>query len=403
MQGFLNAVTTSFRRNLDNEHGIGKPDEDGSSASHSRSVARADLTATRSPRPRPIEKHMASLVNNPLFLSISRNPEPKTPTPSPRDPMDVFDEAVAKGMMTLKIATGCLEAKRRLIAKEAGLYKFQAGLPRDPAQGLKEKVPRRMDLVLGNMSTWAGHDVAGRVLAWLFASGMETTMEYLTDKSFVTRLMVFLVAEGKDDVVWSWIDTLMLRGGVPDHHLARDLLYTLSVTKVLEGDSADGGLETIITASNSYLRHPRHKALLSAPWIDIACITNNIIWRGPVASDALFDRYLAVSDLLAPHAVELQVAHLYLHHPSSPTHHRATEYFAALGKTYTQSSARPVMSKKQMATIVNRELDMGVNAMNLMRVMGDIAAALELERFVKTFYGKDVSDHQNRFLAATSI
>jgi hypothetical protein len=397
MQSFLNAVTTSFRRNLDNEYGIEKPGEDEASVSSGV----ADPSPRMAPRPRPIEKHMASLVNNPLFLARIRSPDlgPVAPAPAPaqRDPMDVFDEAVAKGLMTVKVATGCLEAKRRLIAKEAGLYELHP-------HKFQKQTPRKMDLVLGSMRTWTGHDVADRLLTWLFASGEEKRLEYLADKSFVSRLMVFLVAEGKDHVVWSWIGKLMQRGRVTDYPLARNLLYTLSATKLFEGESADSGLETIVDASNSYADHPLHKALLSSPWSGVASLTNNTAWQGSVASEALFNKFLTVSELLNRPTVELQVAHLHLHHPSIPTHHRATDYFATLAKKYPQSSARlPSLGKDEMRVVVSKELNMGFSAVNLMRIMGDIASALELERFVEGFYGKDLSERQSRFMATVSL
>lgn len=73
--------------------------------------------------------------------------------------------------MTLKAATGCLVAKRRLLAGA------------DPASS----------------------EAAARVVCWLRASGAETDLAFLDQQPFVRALVPLLLAERLEAVAWEWI------------------------------------------------------------------------------------------------------------------------------------------------------------------------------------------------------
>lgn len=92
--------------------------------------------------------------------------------------MEVFDLAVAKGMMTIDYAKALLKANKRAIV-ESHLPDVREGM-RESGAGLK-------------------------VLKWLKSSGTTNDLKFLQDEAFGGILVEHLVAEGLDEAVWTWI------------------------------------------------------------------------------------------------------------------------------------------------------------------------------------------------------
>jgi len=92
--------------------------------------------------------------------------------------MDIFEQAVAKGMMNIHYATTCLLAEKGRITESA--------------------VP---NVRLGMKESGAGM----RVLKWLVASGTSNDIRFLQDNAFTRIMMEFIVAEGLQEYAWTWI------------------------------------------------------------------------------------------------------------------------------------------------------------------------------------------------------
>jgi hypothetical protein len=175
-QQLLNILTTSFRKHLDVEHGhfdfdldnVPRPHQQSSTASIPKRRRNSDYTS------HPTDSHMHSLLTNPLF-SLPPNKRKSKPF---SNPMDLFDQAVAKGMMTTHYAYICLVNLKREIILSPTLD-IRDGM-KDSGAGLK-------------------------VLKWLTSSGMANNNDFLKDGPFAGLFMQFLVAEGLQEVAWAWI------------------------------------------------------------------------------------------------------------------------------------------------------------------------------------------------------
>ncbi|PQE12371.1 Proteasome subunit beta type-1 protein [Rutstroemia sp. NJR-2017a BVV2] len=166
----LELLTVSFREQLDSEHGPSNVAD----APSAHQVKATKTTIQPKPHTRPTDKHIESILTNPLF-NVRRNAEATTAA----NPMCTFDRAVGTGMMTLKHAAACLRAERQRLAS---LH------PVDLTQGLK--------------NSGAGL----KVVRWLNASGTSNDNSFLDEPLFAFNLFEFMQAEGLEDVFWVWID-----------------------------------------------------------------------------------------------------------------------------------------------------------------------------------------------------
>ncbi|CAI4217145.1 unnamed protein product [Parascedosporium putredinis] len=375
-QRFLDAVTTSFRRNLDKEHGW-LPDEQrpaaaGSTTSSPLQPATGPAATTQGVdgvtdggRRLPTDHHLSSILSSPLFRAAApplvRNPTPAT-IPSPvtkRDPIVVFEEAALRGLMTLQIATGCLKAKHNLIQDSQSTFL-------DDSQSTSNEA-------------FSGFDVSNKVLAWLRSAGLDRNLQFALHPNFVAAFMPFLVAEGREEVVWTWLARLMADDGpVADSSFAaaRVMLLFLVRAKTVGVECVDSAFESIIQASETYRKDPRHGRLLGKAWRDVAWRTTTLSWQKPSPSASLFDSYLDIAELLYPSSTKLPVAHLHLHHPTAPSHDLAVDYFEEAKKK----------DKIGPTDRMRREAMMGVDAVSHLGLVGKLEEARRLLNFIHHRY-----------------
>lgn len=367
-QRFLDAVTASFRRNLDQEHGWPTlEDKSSSSASiepkrHLQATPATEAAhdaaepAARGVRRRPTDHHLSSILSSPLF---GPTPSIQTRPGAKRDPMDVFDEAVYKGLMTIPIATGCLKAKRKIIKDSRSAL-------------LDDQAPQ-------SRSHLSNFGISDRVLGWLRSSGMGSNLSFAYHPGFMTALIPFLVAEGKDVVVWGWIKRLMSAAETQREGsiaAAREVLYLLVNSQTSDLECVSGAFESVIQASETYREDPRHDKLLTRAWRNVAWRAASPSWHKATPTVSLFDAYLAVADYLDPPRTKLPVAHLHLYHPSTPTHDRALEYFEQMKKGEDSGTTEPI----------RKEAIMGVDAVSHLGLIGELEEAKSLMSFIQRKY-----------------
>lgn len=290
----LKALTTSFRKNLDREHGYLSQDPwTASSYTPKTSTSAAPHDSHR----RPTDRHVRAILSNPLF---SYEPS-KTVSPSPsteRDPMDVFDQAVAKGLMDPKRATGVLIAKKQAIAQSSSLSVHEA---------------------------MAASGTAHRVVSWLRSSGLERNLSFVKHEPLLNNLIPFMVEEGLDDVVWSWLERWMETEGhnwtMASHATrASPLLTALVRAKISPGSPLDAGYATLIRANDMFSDHQAFTYTALIPWRTLSVMSTIFAWQRSPPSEVLFDSFAAMSESLRGlvSSIKIDRAHLDLYHPTHP-------------------------------------------------------------------------------------
>ncbi|KAI0015902.1 hypothetical protein F4780DRAFT_773238 [Xylariomycetidae sp. FL0641] len=323
-QQLLDSITTSFRRNLDKEH----PWQSANETASSSSIPPTNSTVASSGH-HPTDRHMRAILSNPLFSHLQLAKAP-VPTGGPRDPSHVFDAAVHKGLMTPRRAAGFLAAVRQ--QADAG-----------PAA----EVRRHM----------AGSGAALRVLQWLRASGQEAGLHFLSDKALVSLLVPFMCAEGLQEVIWLWLAQLATRiaelelEARPDRvnaeAVSRLMASTVREVTVALGSEPKPSLDGAYAALNRAhdLLPAEHQAVapnLRTLWSRLSWTSTVYAYDRPKPTVPLFESFLKLG---LPYNYRVPLAHLDLHHPTTPSHTAAVEYLrqndqALLDLTHTKSKAK---------------------------------------------------------------
>lgn len=295
-QRLLKALTTSFRRNLDEEHGYLSKDQ-STATSYNPKVPSSTIPPATSLdlHRRPTDGHVRAILSNPLFSyepSKAASSKPFTE----RDPMDVFDQAVAKGLMNPRRAAGVLIAKRQAIAQSSSI-----------------SVPQSM----GSSGT------AHRVVSWLRSSGLERDLSFIKHQPLLNNLIPFMVEEGLDELVWTWLERWMIGGNAIDMadypRYASPLLTALVRAKVAPGSSLDAGYATLIRADDTFSSLKAFRKAALAPWRDLSVMSTILAWQRSPPSEVLFDSFAAMSEQLQHvYSTKIDRAHLDLYHPTHP-------------------------------------------------------------------------------------
>lgn len=326
-QKILDGLKASFRDQLDLEYGASPHSTRprSSSSSGTTSSTRGGPRQDEAPERRPAaQRHLKTLLSNPLF-SYQQKPSASILPPSgaPRDPLDVFDHAVSRGLMTLQAATGILIAKREHLQNGAG-----------------------------GPSAHVDTGAARRVIRWLRASGEDSTLKFLENRAFIRELMPFLVNEGLEEVAWEWIARLLspahdhLSIEYRRHHTSFLLTRLVRLKSQPQDKGLDSAMLTLVHARDTFSSSPLLPQLLLAPWRALSWLTTVRSYTHSKPSLGAFDAHMETSERLDT-PVEVEKAHLCLYHPthSDPTpalrllkDHQILERLAA--SSYGQSMAK---------------------------------------------------------------
>lgn len=302
-QQLLKTLTTSFRKNLDKEHGYWG--EDTSVASLRAASTNPSSPSVLDSYHRPTDRHVRAILSNPLF-SYDRAAQASTRVAGERDPMDVFDEAVAKGLMTIRRAAGVLKAKRQAIMQSSSISVNE---------------------------TMATSGTALRVLQWLRSSGCERDLSFVNCTPLIVYLTHFMVEEGLEEVSWVWLERLM-RGEGPDFRdrngpsPAAYILDALVRAKAPHGGSLDGGYACMVRARDMFRDESSFETDAISAWRALSWWSTVSAWQRSQPSEALFESFTAMGRQLQKLKKSIQVdrAHLDLHHPTEPDATSAISY-----------------------------------------------------------------------------
>ncbi|KFY81892.1 hypothetical protein V500_10998 [Pseudogymnoascus sp. VKM F-4518 (FW-2643)] len=303
----LKALTTSFRRQLAEEHDTRTPNP-----THTSSASTATTLSSSSPKKRPsrpnvtpTDRHLHDVLSNPL---LSFQPAPRRT--GQRDPMVVFDEACARGFMDASRARACLHAKRASLGES----------PEEQRAGMK--------------TSGAG----SKVLQWLLSTGAESDASWLQQKGQGSAwgkdiIFDFLVLEGKQEALWELFEryaALNVRDG-------QNFLFQLS-RSLAHNISVDAGLESMVRADKIMLKaetrfNARIRILSPAMSLLVNTIKNG---KSENIQPAHFDRFLGIVQMFPTLTMvsrrDLFIPQLYLRHPTNPDAGPALRYLKSLSE-----------------------------------------------------------------------
>lgn len=174
----LDIITKSFRRQLDHEHGAEfSVEEDARIHSKRRrsSQSNKEKAGLFGQTEAITNHHIQSILTNPLLNKPSIR---RLAIKSLRDPIEIFDDACARGFMTLDLAAKSLEAKKKQIIDSPELSVLKA---------MKES------------------GLGRKVLRW-YLSSHEPDVYPLLGGDFRNIFNEFLVAEDMQAITWTWLE-----------------------------------------------------------------------------------------------------------------------------------------------------------------------------------------------------
>jgi len=306
-QRLLETIKTSFRKQLDEEHGWSASEPAKSTSRSKLSTVQARTGSVSSPVPaRPTDRHMRAILDNPLFGRVEL-PKPKEDATNSLDVhRAVFQKAVSRGLMNLTSAHGFLVHINRSTGR----------LREEPAasdhMSLRKQIP----------DTGAGL----LVLQWLRSSGQERDLKFLANIKFTRTLLRFLVAEGLDDVIWIWLKRLMKAGTDelrPEFLAADELLAGLVYAKTAAFE-LEPAYAAMLKAAALAEETGCSPAILKHAWCKLAFETTSHTDQHAIPPAHIFDAFVALGRTLSisPH----YMAHVSLCHPVDPSPAPAVEF-----------------------------------------------------------------------------
>ncbi|RAL15401.1 uncharacterized protein BO97DRAFT_306181, partial [Aspergillus homomorphus CBS 101889] len=323
----LNALTSSFRRQLDREY----------PSTRASTLDKLDVSEEQSPRnpessSYATDKHLQTILENPLFRV--KPPKEARAIRSERDsrvakePMVVFEELAAAGNVTEADLRNCLTSQLLILSGNFSGTEF--------VRAMKDS------------------RTASRIASWWSASDSQSRR--LLFHSEITPLITkFLVAENMQNMALDWLRSLAQQdiGGTNGQLTQRParlwfsgLLNDLVLAEARYGRGIESAMRLYVSARS--MSTPSGDlviengvwapALLSAGGHLGQLITQNEPEHSNGVSQDLYDKYIQVIDTVA--ANSLLHACVCLHHPTQPDPMPYVKYARALQKGQVESWSR---------------------------------------------------------------
>lgn len=374
----LNALTTSFRRQLDHDHLSPQL-----TAPAAQSFAGTQLKVAES-HASPTDLHLASVLTYPL---LANSPNESSATKSARHavvrekkhPIKVFEEHVANGMATLDTARLCLEAFRSSLSS----------LTADAKQVQIRKL-----------------DAGARVLRWIWSTQAEVSEVVANGPSLLRDLSYFLVAEGREGAMWEWMESMpqsvviSLLGKDTSTADPRGLLLRFIVTAHMS-NVAGGGPESALRSFDRALE------LSSSVPSTSKSTSSSIAFLRPAATylfrkllapstsrpstkeyATLFDKFVHFYRVWDQHLgkkLSFKVATLQLNHPLAPSTSEAMEIIRMISRNPSLWSSELLTSKKRASLV--RLCFATTDMLHQQRCNEDAAWVMD---FMIQHFGKDI-------------
>ncbi|KAI1323024.1 hypothetical protein F5Y16DRAFT_384946 [Xylariaceae sp. FL0255] len=355
-QQLLESITTSFRKNLDQEHPWPSADEPSVA---SAVAATSPVTEPKSTAPncRPTDNHVRTILTNPLFAH-------PPPARAMRSPFDIFDLAESRGLMTTRRAAGFLQAVRVQLVAEC---------PDDLRRSM------------------AASEAGFRVIRWLRSSGLTNNLQFLSDHTLVRSIIPFLYAEGLHDIAWTWLAQLAARASEAEFAAAspgkaNDQTFSYLMSVIIN-ENNESSLQTNASLDSSFAALTKAKGLVSMDkpvlkaafkdaWTDLSWTSTVKASERPKPSTSLFEAFV---DIGRPLDLPLDLAHLDLHHPTRPTHSAAMEYLRLTEQIVSDISRMAPQTQRRI-------LCLALDAAGRLKEVGETAEASWVERLRANIY-----------------
>ena len=396
----LTALTSSFRKHLDEVH-PSKPHDDGKRPAvgvTSQNTDRHDIHSSAV----LAEKHMASLLTNPLLVKNAKPVQEVKPDVNAQkaaielengaNPFDLLESYHAKGRATIEVAV-CVMRHFRLSIK-----------------GLSYE-----DQIQRVQSEQAG----SRVLSWLWNSKTMHSKAYVDNNQMQDGLVWLLMFEGHEEALWQWLNSglelpqptkLVVKGRSAVHGSSMwksRILYAMVMTKLggpnREARSADAALGIYFRAVHSVHRNDaaisdKLTIASSARKALTRAFTHGYLHHYYNTSPSLYDRFSAIFSnhgLTSGHLNEpVKVAFdawnralLDLWHPRNP---KADAMYGILSLEPSDGDGFYAVHERIRNASADRERSFYMNtiarAVMLLKTAGQHAKSAKLSQSAKSFY-----------------
>ncbi|KAK2072363.1 hypothetical protein P8C59_006721 [Phyllachora maydis] len=356
----LATLTASFRKNLDREHGWPPPETNNHPV---------PLVDPKNEVRRPTDHHLRAVLSNPLFARA--RPPARDGGLGDKPRAAIFDEAVARGLMTIPRAHGFLLANKQ-----------------DARQGPHASVASGM----------AASGAGRRVVQWLQSSGLERDLAFVTPHERFTHILVsFMLAEGLEDWVWSWLDRLlaaqkMLAVDEVDEGLQSKQAPTRLLLAIINAKAEDVKLHAAFAAAlkgqESLDARSMPSIFLWPAWNRVEWKATVQAWRHELPSEELFDGFRALRHRFGTRKTSLQSAHLNLHHPSNPDARRALEMLRR--EKWPQQLEAPQSSQtdRKTRTFLTKIMSMGLDTVQVLSRQGKLDEAQDMFSLLQSNFGE---------------
>ncbi|KAL4785671.1 hypothetical protein BJX76DRAFT_165046 [Aspergillus varians] len=187
-QQLLDALTSSFRRELDREHPPTVSSSEQSSSNNNGLAGNHPTENHTYSAAHAADQHLRTILDNPLFrlapskVSVVTERSSNTEkTKVPKEPMVIFDELVASGSATFGAVTDCLSWQMLLASRYTG------------ERFLKELRDSR---------------AGSRTVSWWFSLDTRERTMFFRYQRLLSRLCKFMVAEKLHDTIFVWLRVL---------------------------------------------------------------------------------------------------------------------------------------------------------------------------------------------------
>lgn len=378
----LNALTSSFRRQLDQEYPLhsSNPNSNTTENAPGRPVNQnSSVHAT--------DHHLKSILDNPLFRVVPSKSAVAYDTLSARSaeeqrriteqPVAVFDDRAALGLVSTWLISACLKSQLLLAARCGGS---------DMAKAMR-------DSKLGS-----------RIVAWFWASDSAARKDLLKSRQLTAPLLKFMIVEGLQDTVIAWLRMILKRdveGG--NGHLSENLaqqsfnnLVKDYISAELQyGNGPSPAMEFYLRAyriHSSLSDQTSRKEMLLLPGVHLLqSIIANDQGRIKDIPAPLYEEFTAAISAMSPRSLLSSAMPLY--HPTHPK----TDRFLKFVEGYPPEKCQSWSSSKR-ETLIRVSID----ALRVLLDREESRRATKLAQFVQELLPKE--DHaetdQKKYLAS---
>lgn len=379
----LTALTSSFEKHLDAAH----PISHGQNPAKQSAQTRGRLTAVHD---RPVtytEQLFASMLTNPIIATraedsisdkLSRTKQLQ------EDPMRLFEQYAAAGSATPEVALLCLET-------------FKAAVYKASDKEISDKVTEK-DRQTKILETQAGFNV----LRWLWSSSYQDSDIFTRDMRLVNIVVEFLVAEGREEMVWRWFERAETRVLVQDKYVSPKASILRSLIRahlsIDSGAGLEAALQSYFRASDWYRAEnapglPLHRLLRpSGVHLTRALQSADLSAKSRPTLLLLYDRFLQSSSSWAgslDNPVILDIISLKLRHPVIPD----TSDALALVRSLRKAPEHAFLSSKSRSKLLGILFET-VGVLQAKNNHDDAAWVME---YMREHFADDLEDGQKQY------